>query len=147
MKTNRSKGFRLTTAATGVRSAVEGIDTGNLAIVCAESSGVGRIRLIAFRTMARRAQERAHSLNTRLESTQSSNPETKHLSAICLSAVSKNESRYKPLMSSAKIRQKSPAIAYAGVVSRRPFPSPTIPPPYPVQFPSLAPACLSLDPD
>src|SRR4030081_654931 len=62
--------------------------------------------------IARRAHDRAHSLKTRLPLNESSSPETKHCSALSQSAVRTNDSRYRLSVSSWKMRQKSPMLAY-----------------------------------
>jgi hypothetical protein len=78
----------------------------------APDRGTGWTIRIAFWMIARRAQDRAHSLKTRLDPAESSSPETKHCSAFAGSAVSRKDNWYRLLISSAKIRQKSLATAY-----------------------------------
>src|SRR5438445_11052621 len=53
--------------------------------------GRGFISRIAFWTITRFAQERAHSRNTRFSLTQSSRPTTRHRSAFAGSRVSRND--------------------------------------------------------
>ena len=68
---------------------------------------------IALRMIERRAHERAHSLNTRFPPVHSSTPAANTVSAFPGSPAKRNDSRYRPLMWSVKIRSKSAAVAYA----------------------------------
>src|SRR5580692_10759125 len=68
---------------------------------------------IAFCTIARRVQERAHSLNTELLFTKSSIPATKQCSAFSRLPVNKYESRYSPTTPSVNNFRKSALVAYA----------------------------------
>ena len=76
-------------------------------------SGRGLTIRSAFWMIALRAQERAHSLKTRFRLVAFSRPSTKHCSAFLPSPASNSESRYKLFISSSKIVQKSPAVAYS----------------------------------
>src|ERR1700728_915240 len=78
------------------------------------SAGRGSIRRMALWIITRRAQERAHSLKTEVHLAESSKLWRKHFSALSPSAVSPSESRYRLLISAAKIRQKSALVAYGG---------------------------------
>src|SRR6267378_7383583 len=71
---------------------------------------------IAFWTIARRAQERAHSLNTKLLFTESSIPATKHCSAFSRLPVNKYESKYSPAMPSVNNFRKSSLVAYSAAI-------------------------------
>src|SRR5215472_18511855 len=71
---------------------------------------------IALRMIARRAQERAHSLKTRFSFVDSSTPARKHSSALCRSPAKRRDSRYRLPMSSVKIRSKSAAEACASAL-------------------------------
>src|SRR6266481_9572225 len=59
------------------------------------SSGRGQSNRIALRMMLRRAHKYDLSLNTEVLLTESSNPERKHCSAFCRSAVNRRDSRYR----------------------------------------------------
>src|SRR6476646_6505489 len=63
--------------------------------------------------MVRRAQERAHSLNTCFVLMDSSRPSAKHSSAFSGAPVKRNDSKYSLVMSSVKMCLKSAGVAYA----------------------------------
>src|SRR5580704_1275643 len=80
-------------------------------------SGTGLIIRIAYLRTARRAHERAHSMKTTLPSTHSPIAQTKHCSALSLSAVSRSESRFRRCISSVRVLKKSATVAYDVVLS------------------------------
>src|SRR5271170_7048182 len=75
-------------------------------------SGSGLIIWIAYLRTARRAHERAHSRKTTFPSTHSPIAQTRHCSALLLSAVSRKESRFRRCNSSVRVLRKSATVAY-----------------------------------
>src|ERR1700722_388519 len=72
---------------------------------------------VAYLIFSRRARERVHSRKTPLSSRHSPIAETKHRSALSLSAVSRSERRYRLCISSVKVLNRSAAVAYGVALS------------------------------
>src|SRR5277367_2705551 len=80
-------------------------------------SGSGLIIWIAYLRTARRAHEGAHSMRTTFPSTHSPIAQTRHCSALLLSAVSRKESRFRRCISSVRVLKKSATVAYVALWS------------------------------